>query len=231
MNTDSHGYFYIIGAGFCLSCDHRLFWQLLHAVWASQQDAPNIGKTEFLNIQTTVFISRISYDGNFLSSQPTKRSDSPGFYNRFQTRVSPGLFLCVDVAQESIVSCLCLPACCLSVANTSICSLCPPQLRSGEITNEGINISEACSLCVHVAQQEGTVRPLSACLLYIANTSLFKEVHTAAPVRRDIPTFLTNSEFRVHDLTGIRGQCNCTLCTFQVQTYDPYPLWDKRAII
>ena len=63
----------------------------------------------------------------------------------------------------------------------------------------------------HVAQQEGTVLPLSACLLSVANTSLLEEVHTEAPVRRYIPVFLSNPELRVQDLTGIRVQFNCTL--------------------
>ena len=44
-----------IGAGFCLSCGHGLFCRLLHTVWASQQDTPNLSKPEVLNIQTTRF--------------------------------------------------------------------------------------------------------------------------------------------------------------------------------
>ena len=52
MNNDSPGCFCIFGAGFCLSCDHRLFWRLLHTVvWTSQQDAPNLGKPEVLKEQ------------------------------------------------------------------------------------------------------------------------------------------------------------------------------------
>ena len=63
----------------------------------------------------------------------------------------------------------------------------------------------------HVTQQEGTALPLSACLLCIANTSLFEEVHTTAPVRRDIHVFSANHELRVQDLTGIRVQWNWAL--------------------
>ena len=52
MNNDSPRCFsfYNIGAGFCLSCGHGLFWLLLRTVvWANQQDAPNLGKPEVLN--------------------------------------------------------------------------------------------------------------------------------------------------------------------------------------
>ena len=108
-----------------------------------------------------------------------------------------------------------LSACLLSVCCEYL-YLRTQQLRCGGTTNEGIYIRGLFSVCVHVEQQEGTVLPSSACLLPVANTSLFKEVHTAAPARRDIPVFFTNPGLRVQDLTGIRGQWNCTLWTISI---------------
>ena len=158
----------------------------------------------------------------FLAAYQPQGPTLLAFAAGLQTRVYPGhVSVCVHVAHESTV--LPLSAClsCLLRITTRLLFIVSFFIRRGRCIYRSSRAAgvqtrvhyciRGLSLCVHVAQQEGTVLPLSACLLSVANTSLFEEVHTAAPMRQDLPAFLANAELRVQHLTGIRVQCNCQM--------------------